>query len=76
MKNTKQGIKKKATWNKYRSEMTTQPKNHNLDYMTQNLGILIGCLFFHSEIVTMILKETLFSMVLHTTNWKSKILMH
>ena len=30
--NIKQGFKRKTSWNKYRSEITTQPKNNNLDY--------------------------------------------
>ena len=29
----KQGFKRTLFWNKYRSEITTQPKNNNLDYM-------------------------------------------
>ena len=29
----KQGFKRKISWNKYRSEITTQPKNKNLDYL-------------------------------------------
>ena len=29
--NIKQGFKKAISWNKYRSEITTQPKNNNLD---------------------------------------------
>ena len=31
LKNTKQGFKRTVSWNKYRSEMTTQPRNDNLD---------------------------------------------
>ena len=27
----KQGFKRTLSWNKYRSEMTTQPNNNNLD---------------------------------------------
>ena len=33
LKNIKQGFKGKISWNKYRSEITTQPKNDNLDYL-------------------------------------------
>ena len=33
LKNIKQGFKRKISWNKYRSEKTTQPKNNNLDYL-------------------------------------------
>ena len=29
----KQGLKTAISWNKYRSEITTQPKNNNLDFM-------------------------------------------
>ena len=29
----KQGFKRTISWNKYRSEITTQPKNNNLDYL-------------------------------------------
>ena len=32
MENIKQGFKRTISWNKYRSEITTQPKN-NLDYL-------------------------------------------
>ena len=31
--NTKQGFKRTISWNKYRSEITTQQKNNNLDYL-------------------------------------------
>ena len=33
LENTKQGFKRTISWNKYRPEITTQPKNNNLDYM-------------------------------------------
>ena len=33
LENIKQGFKRTISWNKYRSEITTQPKNNNLDYM-------------------------------------------
>ena len=32
--NIKQGFKRKISWNKYRSEITTQPKSNNLYYLT------------------------------------------
>ena len=32
--NKKQGFKRAFSWNKYRSEITTQPKSNNLDYLT------------------------------------------
>ena len=31
--NIKQGFKRTISWNKYRSEIATQPKNNNLDYL-------------------------------------------
>ena len=33
LENLKQGFKRAVSWNKYRSEITTQPKNNNLEYM-------------------------------------------
>ena len=32
LENIQQGFKRTISWNKYRSEITTQPKNNNLDY--------------------------------------------
>ena len=32
--NIKHGFKTTIYWNKYRSDVTAQPKNNNLDYMT------------------------------------------
>ena len=33
LENIKQGFKRTVSWNKYRSEITTQTKNNNLDYL-------------------------------------------
>ena len=33
LENIKQGFKRTVSWNKYKSERTTQPKNNNLDYI-------------------------------------------
>ena len=33
LENIKQGFKRAISWNKYRSETTTQTKNNNLDYL-------------------------------------------
>ena len=45
----KQGFKITISWNKYGSEMTTQPKNNNLDYLIDprftNINRLIVFLF-------------------------------
>ena len=44
---------------KYRSEIRTQTNNNNLDslIMSQNLRILIDCLYFYSEMIMTILLE-------------------
>ena len=52
LENIKQGFKTKISWNKYRSEITTQQqkKNNNLNYLVgliQNLEISIDCLYFY-----------------------------
>ena len=45
LENTKQGFKRTISWNKYRSEITTQPKNNNLIiWLIEHLGTLIDCL--------------------------------
>ena len=31
--NMREGFKRRISWNKYRSEITAQPKNNNLDYL-------------------------------------------
>ena len=33
LENIKQGFKRAISWNKYRSEIATQSKNNNLDYL-------------------------------------------
>ena len=33
LEHLKQGFQRVISWNKYRSEITTQSKNNNLDYM-------------------------------------------
>ena len=33
LENIKQGFKRTISWNKYRSEITTQTENNNLDYL-------------------------------------------
>ena len=59
LENIKLGFKITISWKKYRSEIRTQPNNNNLDrlIMSQNLRILIDCLYFHSEMVMAILLE-------------------
>ena len=53
LENIKQGFKRTIPWNKYRSEMTTQQKNNNLDYLIdptfRNINILFVLLFKHDN---------------------------
>ena len=35
LENIKQGFPTKISWNKYRSEIRTQPKNNKFDYMIE-----------------------------------------
>ena len=53
LKNIKQGFKRRISWNKYRSEITTQPKNNNLDYLIdptfRNVNTLFVLLFKNSD---------------------------
>ena len=60
LRNIKQGFKRTTSWNKYKSETTTQPKNTNLDHLLiQGLGILILFFYFHSKMKMMNLQEIL-----------------
>ena len=45
LENIKQGSKRKISWNKYRSEITTQPKNNYLDYLIDPIFRNINKLF-------------------------------
>ena len=47
-KNIKQGSKRAISWNKYRSEKTTQTKNNNLDHLIDPTFKSINRLFFPS----------------------------
>ena len=53
LENIKQGFKITISWNKYRSEITTQPKNNNLDYLIdptfRNINRLFALLFKNSS---------------------------
>ena len=48
LENMKQGFKRTISWNKYRSEITTQPKSNNLDYLIDPTFRNINRLFFLS----------------------------
>ena len=45
LENRKQGFKRTISWNKYRSEKTTQSKNNNLDYLIYSTFRKINRLF-------------------------------
>ena len=47
-----------TSWNKYRSEITAQPKSNNLDYLID--PAFSTCLYFLSKIVIMILHDPAF----------------
>ena len=68
LENIKQRFKKAISWNKYRSEVKTQPKITNVDYMIVPTFRLLDCLFFHLKVGKMILKEILLISV--TYDWQ------
>ena len=53
LENIKQGFKRTILWNKYRSEITTQTKNNNLDYLIdptfRNINRLFALSFKNSN---------------------------
>ena len=56
--NIKQGFKRTISWKKYRSKVTAQTKNNNLDYMIEPTFRNINRLFVLSfKVVMMILQE-------------------
>ena len=57
LENVKQVFKRTISWNKYRSEITTQPKNNNLDYLTDPTLRNVNRLFV--LLVTMTLPDIL-----------------
>ena len=54
--NMEQGFKRTISWNKHRSEITTQPRNNNLDDLIDPTFRNINRLFFRSKRVTVILQ--------------------
>ena len=48
LENIKQGFKRRISWNKYRSEITSQSKNNNLDYLIDSTFRNINRLFVFS----------------------------
>ena len=60
LENIKQGFKRTISWNKNRSQVKTQPKNKNVEYLIDPAFININILFVISlKMVIMILLEIL-----------------
>ena len=59
LENIKQGFKRTISWNKYRSEIITQPKNNKIDYLIDPLYGNFNYLSFHSKLVVMMLQDIL-----------------
>ena len=58
LKNLKQGFKGTISWNKFRSELTTQLKNNDLDYMIVSKFRSINCFcFFNRSVVKISYKK-------------------
>ena len=77
LENVKQRFKRTISWNNYRSKITTQSKNNNLDYLFDPTfrEILMHCLYFHSKMVMMFLREVLLKNIkCHWKRWN--VLMH
>ena len=53
LENIKQGSKRLTSWNKYRSEIATQPKSDNLDHLIdttfRNINRLFVCSFIQKR---------------------------
>ena len=64
----KSGFKKTIKWNKYRSQMTIQPKNNNLNYLIDPTFTNVNRLFvlFFQEIMQVI-ADTLFHIIKYQT---------
>ena len=60
LENMKQGFKRKISWNRYRSEITTKPKTIIwIIWLIQHLEVLIDCLIFLSNMIAMVLQDIL-----------------
>ena len=57
LENIKQEFKRTISWSKYKSEITTQTKNNNLNYLIDPTLRNINRLFFHLKMVTIILRD-------------------
>ena len=60
LENIKQWFKRTISWNKYRSEITRQPKNNNLDYLIDpTFRDIIKLSILYSKMITMIPQKNL-----------------
>ena len=78
LEDLKQGFKRTIFWSRYRSKMTTQPKNNNLDCMidpTFTNNNIIDCLLNCSMFMKMVLHGILL-LILTFQQYKLKILMY
>ena len=62
----KSGFKRTIKWNKYRSQMTIQPKNNNLNYLIDPTQMSIDYLFYHLQEPIHIIIET-FQTIMYQT---------
>ena len=62
----KSGFKRTIKWNKYRSQITIQPQNNNLNYLIDHhLQMLIDYFFCLLQEVFYVIKKTLFHIIMH-----------
>ena len=62
----KSGFKRTIKWNKYRSQMTIQPKNNNLNYLIDPTQMSIDYLFYHLQEPIHVIIET-FQTIMYQT---------
>ena len=64
----KSGFKRTIKWNKYRSQMTIQLQNNNLNYLIDTtFTVSIDYLFCHLQEIMQVIKETLFHTIMYRT---------
>ena len=62
----KTGFKRTIKWNKYRSQMSIQPQNNNLNYLiAQHLQMLIDYLFYVSQEIIMQIVDILLQITMY-----------
>ena len=68
----KTGFKRTIKWNKYRSQMTVQPQNNNLNYLIDPTFTNFNRLFILSFKRTVIGDDRLFFRLLCTKRWNER----